>query len=77
MLVFDFGGGMFDVMVFEYVMLVIEVYVFVGDNFFGGEDFIYMLVDEVLKCVDVVRIMFNESELVVLYVCVEVVKCSN
>lgn len=64
-------------MVFEYVMLVIEVYVFVGDNFFGGEDFIYMLVDEVLKCVDVVRIMFNESELVVLYVCVEVVKCSN
>lgn len=74
---FDFGGGMFDVMVFEYVMLVIEVYVFVGDNFFGGEDFIYMLVDEVLKCVDVVRIMFNESELVVLYVCVEVVKCSN
>lgn len=76
-MVFDFGGGMFDVMVFEYVMLVIEVYVFVGDNFFGGEDFIYMLVDEVLKCVDVVRIMFNESELVVLYVCVEVVKCSN
>lgn len=74
---FDFGGGMFDVMVFEYVMSVIEVYVFVGDNFFGGEDFIYMLVDEVLKCVDVVRIMFNESELVVLYVCVEVVKCSN
>lgn len=74
---FDFGGGMFDVMVFEYVMLVIEVYVFVGDNFFGGEDFIYMLVDEVLKCVDVVRIMFNESELAVLYVCVEAVKCSN
>lgn len=74
---FDFGGGTFDVTVFEYVTSVIEVYVFVGDNFFGGEDFIYMLVDEVLKRADVVRITFNESELVVLYVCVEAVKCSN
>lgn len=56
-------------------MLIIEVYVFVGDNYFGGEDFMYLLFDEVLKCWNFDKLVLMDSDLVVLYVCVEVVKC--
>lgn len=48
-LVFDLGGGTFDVTVLEYATPVIEVHASAGDNFLGGEDFTHMLVDEVLN----------------------------
>lgn len=48
-LVFNLGGGTFDVTVLEYATPVIEVHASAGDNFLGGEDFTHMLVDEVLK----------------------------
>lgn len=54
-LVFDLGGGTFDVTVLEYATPVIEVHASAGDNFLGGEDFTHMLVDEVLKRADVAR----------------------
>ena len=38
-LVFDLGGGTFDVTLLEYVGPVIEVRSSAGDNFLGGEDF--------------------------------------
>lgn len=62
-LVFDLGGGTFDVTVLEYATPVIEVHASAGDNFLGGEDFTHMLVDEVLKRADVARTTLNESEL--------------
>lgn len=76
-LVFDLGGGTFDVTVLEYATPVIEVHASAGDNFLGGEDFTHMLVDEVLKRADVARTTLNESELAALYACVEAAKCSN
>lgn len=76
-LVFDLGGGTFDVTVLEYATPVIEVHASAGDNFLGGEDFTHMLVDEVLKRADVARTTLNESELGALYACVEAAKCSN
>lgn len=45
-LVFDLGGGTFDVSVLELFEGVIEVCASTGDNFLGGEDFVGQLVNE-------------------------------
>ncbi|MCV5274823.1 Hsp70 family protein, partial [Escherichia coli] len=74
-LVFDLGGGTFDVTVLESATPVIEVHASAGDNFLGGEDFTHMLVDEVLKRAAVAQNMLNESELAALYTSVEAAKC--
>ena len=42
-LVFDLGGGTFDVTVLEYYRNIMEVYAIAGDNFLGGEDFTRIL----------------------------------
>jgi molecular chaperone HscC len=43
-LVFDLGGGTFDVTVLEYALPLIEVHASAGDNSLGGEDFTLALV---------------------------------
>jgi molecular chaperone HscC len=48
-LVFDLGGGTFDVSILELFEGVMEVRASAGDNFLGGEDFVTALVDEFLK----------------------------
>lgn len=48
-LVFDLGGGTFDVSVLELFEGVMEVRASAGDNFLGGEDFVQVLVDGFLK----------------------------
>ena len=47
-LVFDLGGGTFDVSILEIFEGVMEVRASTGDNFLGGEDFVDMLVEDVL-----------------------------
>lgn len=44
-LVFDLGGGTFDVSILEMFDGVMEVHASAGDNFLGGEDFVTALVD--------------------------------
>ncbi len=44
-LVFDLGGGTFDVSILEMFGGVVEVHASAGDNFLGGEDFLEMLID--------------------------------
>src|SRR5256885_5379647 len=44
-LVFDLGGGTFDVSILEMFDGVMEVRASAGDNFLGGEDFLQALVD--------------------------------
>jgi molecular chaperone HscC len=44
-LVFDLGGGTFDVSVMELFSNIMEVRASAGDNFLGGEDFVEVLVD--------------------------------
>ncbi|MES2742550.1 MAG: molecular chaperone HscC [Pseudomonadota bacterium] len=48
-LVFDLGGGTFDVSILELFDGVMEVRASAGDNFLGGEDFVTLLVDAFLK----------------------------
>ena len=43
-LVFDLGGGTFDVSIIELFEGVVEVHASAGDNFLGGEDFLELLV---------------------------------
>lgn len=44
-LIFDLGGGTFDVSILEWFEGVMEVRAAAGDNFLGGEDFVTVLVD--------------------------------
>lgn len=48
-LVFDLGGGTFDVSILELFQNIIEVRAVAGDNFVGGEDFTSILSDMFLK----------------------------
>ncbi|OCG72576.1 molecular chaperone HscC [Gilliamella sp. Nev6-6] len=48
-LVFDLGGGTFDVTVLEYAMPIIEVHASAGDNYLGGEDFTDEIVEACLR----------------------------
>lgn len=48
-LVFDLGGGTFDVSILEYFSSIMEVHAIAGDNHLGGEDFTNVLMDMFLK----------------------------
>lgn len=48
-LVFDLGGGTFDVSVMELYGSIMEVHAIAGDNFIGGEDFTALLVSMYLE----------------------------
>lgn len=54
-LVFDLGGGTFDITVVEFFDSFIEVHASTGNNQLGGEDFTQDLVDEVLQQLDLDR----------------------
>ncbi len=48
-LVFDLGGGTFDVSILERYGNILEVHAVAGDNYLGGEDFTQVLVDHFFK----------------------------
>ena len=48
-LVFDLGGGTFDVSILEFFDNVMEVHAVAGDNFLGGEDFTHVLAVDFLE----------------------------
>ena len=48
-LVFDLGGGTFDVSILELFNNILEVHAVAGDNFLGGEDFTKVLFDMFLE----------------------------
>lgn len=48
-LVFDLGGGTFDVSILEYYKNIMEVHAIAGNNFLGGEDFTVALANLFLK----------------------------
>ncbi|ECZ2300876.1 molecular chaperone HscC [Salmonella enterica] len=76
-LVFDLGGGTFDVTVLEYATPIIEVHASAGYNYLGGEDFTHLLLDEVLKRWNLDKTALTDSDLAALYACVEAAKCAS
>lgn len=76
-LVFDLGGGTFDVTVLEYATPIIEVHASAGDNYLGGEDFTHMLVEEALKQWKLDKSTLPEVALAELYALAETAKCSG
>ncbi|ECA1971389.1 molecular chaperone HscC [Salmonella enterica subsp. enterica serovar Colorado] len=76
-LVFDLGGGTFDVTVLEYATPIIEVHASAGDKYLGGEDFTHLLLDEVLKRWNLDKSALTDSDLAALYACVEAAKCAS
>ncbi|MGT8859754.1 Hsp70 family protein [Enterobacter sp. 186315] len=76
-LVFDLGGGTFDVTVLEYATPIIEVHASAGDNYLGGEDFTHLLLEEVLKRWEFDKSTLTDNDLAALCACVEKAKCTS
>lgn len=51
-LVFDLGGGTFDVSILELFEGVMEVHASAGDNFLGGDDFLQLMAEACLRDLD-------------------------
>ncbi len=74
-LIFDLGGGTFDVTVLEYDPPLIEVHSSTGDNFLGGEDFTQVLLDVCIQQWQIDKKQIDATSLARLQEAVEQVKC--
>ena len=74
-LVFDLGGGTFDVSILEFFACIMEVHAIAGDNFIGGEDFTDLLATMFCARVGVARILLDERAQAELMKAAEIAKC--
>lgn len=74
-LIFDLGGGTFDVTVLEYALPLIEVHASTGDNFLGGEDFTAALLQACLKHWQLTAAMVDAQSMASLGDALEQMKC--
>lgn len=74
-LIFDLGGGTFDVTVLEYALPLIEVHASTGDNFLGGEDFTAALLQACLKAWQLTPSMVDAQGMASLGDALEQLKC--
>ncbi|WP_460090339.1 Hsp70 family protein [Pseudomonas sp. S2_E02] len=74
-LIFDLGGGTFDVTVLEYALPLIEVHASTGDNFLGGEDFTAALLQACLKHWQLTAAMVDAQSMASLGDALEQLKC--
>lgn len=74
-LIFDLGGGTFDVTVLEYALPLIEVHASTGDNFLGGEDFTAALLNACLKNWQLTPSMIDPQGMASLGDALEQIKC--
>ena len=76
-MVFDLGGGTFDVTILEYFKNIMEVYAIAGDNFLGGEDFTQVLVEMYLQRLLVASVsLLDLRTLANIYKAAEDAKCA-
>lgn len=73
-LILDMGGGTFDVSILEYFSGIMEVHASSGDNFLGGEDFVQVMIDDVLSTLDVDKESLSTTESHLLYLQMESLK---
>lgn len=74
-LVFDLGGGTFDVSILELFENILEVRAVAGDNYLGGEDFTDILVNAFLEEHDISVDSLTLRELGKLHQAAEIAKC--
>ncbi len=74
-LIFDLGGGTFDVTVLEYALPLIEVHASTGDNFLGGEDFTEALLQACLSEWQLTPAMIDAQGMASLSDALEQLKC--
>ncbi|MDR1796639.1 MAG: molecular chaperone HscC [Clostridiales Family XIII bacterium] len=70
-LIFDLGGGTFDVSILEYTNSIMEVRAVAGDNYLGGEDFTQALIDLFLLRRQIKEETLTEREKAALYLACE------
>lgn len=75
-LVFDLGGGTFDVSILEHFSPIMEVHAIAGDNFLGGEDFTEVLADLFCAHAGVSRAALDLRSRSELYKTAESCKCA-
>jgi molecular chaperone HscC len=75
-LVFDLGGGTFDVTVLEYYKNIMEVYAIAGDNFLGGEDFTEVLFEMFMERTGLDKELISFRDLKYILKAAELCKCS-
>lgn len=66
-LVFDLGGGTFDISLLEYEEGIMEVHCVAGDNFLGGENFTQVLYDNFLEEYELSPNMLSENTRNIIY----------
>lgn len=66
-LVFDLGGGTFDISLLEYEEGIMEVHCVAGDNFLGGENFTQVLYDNFLEEYELSPDMLSENTRNIIY----------
>ena len=76
-LVFDLGGGTFDVTVLEYALPLIEVHASTGDNYLGGEDFTDALLTACLRDWNLPLESLAPQALASLHDAIEQLKCQT
>lgn len=74
-LIFDLGGGTFDVTVLEYALPLIEVHASTGDNFLRGEDFTAALLQACLKAWQLTPSMVDAQGMASMGDALEQLKC--
>lgn len=75
-LVFDLGGGTFDVSILELFQNILEVRAVAGDNYLGGEDFTGVMQKLYINKVGIMMQNLDEKEQVRVYKQCDAAKCS-
>lgn len=75
-LVFDLGGGTFDVSILELFENILEVRAVAGDNYLGGEDFTGLLVQHYMEQMDLILTELTQKTLGQIYSQAEACKLS-
>ncbi|GHU50795.1 molecular chaperone HscC [Clostridia bacterium] len=73
-LIFDLGGGTFDVSILEYSRNIMEVRAVAGDNYLGGEDFTQVLMGMFLQKHDLDESKLTAQERAIMYKSAETAK---
>ncbi len=74
-MIFDLGGGTFDVSILEYFKSIIEIHAIAGDNHLGGEDFTMAMMAMFMERIGIKEELLEPVALSTIYKAAEKAKC--